>query len=334
MNRATKCLCAALVGAVSATASAQLGFTVQDTPLLIGASGLAYGPDGTLFVVSGGGSSSVLSIAPDGTQTSIDLDASVSIDSPVGAAFDAVNNRLLVTDNESFLDGEGNLLGIDLETGLVETLASGFDTIDDVAVRSTGEVFFSDAAGSGAGGVYKLEGGAPQLVTGGLDLAAGLGFDLDGNLLVQDVSSTNFAGSVSLVTLSESSDGLVASAPELVADGVAGFDLAVDSEGDVFVTGSGGLFELDRDASGDFLGTASTLIAEGFSTEVAFIAGTVAFEPFLELPGGEVSPLLTFVPSFGASELVTLSVPEPSVAALLGLGLLSFSARGRREVRK
>ena len=287
------------------------------TPLPFGASALAFEADGTLLVVGSGGANSVLSIATDGTQSTIDLEAGTSLDSVGGAVFNNTTGRLLVTDNEVNADGIGNLFSIDLVSGQVETLVSGFDFIDDVAVRSSGEVFFSTADGAGAGGVYQaFSDGTTAQVVGGLDFGAGLAFDLNDDLLFQDLNGTNFTGTVSRLSITETTGGLSFGSTEVLASGLgAGFDLAVDSEGDLFVTGSGGLFELDRDASGAFLGTATNLIAGGFSTEAAFF-----------------SPEITFIPEFGANQLTSLAVavPEPATASLLGVVALGLTIRRRR----
>ena len=94
--------------------------------------------------------------------------------------------------------------------------------------------------------------------------------------------------------------------------------MAADSEGDLFVTGSGGLFELDRDASGAFLGTATNLITGGFATEAAFF-----------------SPQITFIPEFGASEVTSLTVvavPEPTTVGLTGFLALGLMMRRKRTL--
>lgn len=235
-----------------------------------------------------------------------------------------------MTDNEGNGDGEGNLLGIDPTTGATQVLASGIDFIDDVAVRSTGEVFVTNAVGGGSGTVLQIDttNGTATTVVTGLDLAAGLGFDTTGDLIFQDVDSTTFLGSVSELAITETSGGLSFGAVTPLASGLsAGFDLAVDSEDDVFVTGSGGVFELDRDGTGAFTGGATLFEAGGFSTEIAFLSGGVAFEAF-GVPVG-VLPQLAFLPEFGSQTVTVVTVPEPTAAALLGLGGWLLARRRR-----
>ena len=225
-----------------------------------------------------------------------------------------------MTDNEQFGDGMGSLFSIDVASGQVDTLISGFDFIDDVAVRSTGEVFFSTADGNGLGGVYQAfsDGTATQVVSG-LDFAAGLIFDINDDLVFQDVNGTDFLGTVSRLSISETASGLSFGSTEVLATGLSGgFDVAADSEGDLFVTGSGGLFELDRDASWAFLGTATNLITGGFATEAAFF-----------------SPQITFIPEFGASEVTSLTVvavPEPTTVGLTGFLALGLMMRRKRTL--
>jgi hypothetical protein len=104
----------------------------------------------------------------------------------------------------------------------------------------------------------------------------------------------------------------------------------VDSEGDIFVTGVGGLFE----ATGDPL-AAGSFDTNGnpfqFSTSIAFLVGNAPFEPFA---GGGAK--LAFLSDFGFAQqdlFVTIisPVPEPSAVVLLliGAGICLRSARRR-----
>jgi DNA-binding beta-propeller fold protein YncE len=301
---------------------------------------IAYAPDGTLYVLSGGGASSILAIDVDGTQSTIDLASGTSLDSLGGAAFDVATGRLLVTDNEMFGDGEGNLLSIDLEGGQTEVLASGIDFIDDVAFRSTGEIFFSNAVGNSSGSIQMLGESGTVTIASGLDFAAGIAFDAENNLVFQDVNdgsadmTFDFTASVLRLAITDDANGLNFGTTEELASGLsAGFDLVADSEGDLFVTGTGGLFSLDRNSNGMFLGTATNLVSESFATEAAFLSGTVDFEPTSVVGIGGVAPQLTFVPEFNAATLTTLtvnSVPEPASGALFAAMAVCLSMRRRR----
>ncbi len=317
-------------------------FEVGSIPLPMGASALTYGDDGTLYVLSGDimgpGLDSILAIAPDGTQSSINLSAGAALNSLGGAAFDSTTGaagRILVTDQEGAV--EGNLLSIDVATGQTDVLVSGFDFIDDVGIRSTGEIFFTNAAGGTDGALYQLDSsGTAVEIVDGLGFAAGITFDPDGNLLFQDVDANDFTASISRLSVTVEADGSLSfgTAEELLSGLQAGFDLVADGEGDLFVTGSGGLFELERDADGNFLAPTSPLISAGFSTELAFFDGTVDFEPDSIAGLGDTSPVLAFIPEFGASTVTTLSVtavPEPTTA-LLFIGMAGCYLTQRRRL--
>ena len=88
----------AWVGAPASATAQSAGFSEQAQPLPFGAAAIAYAPDGTLFVVGGGASTSVLAINPNGTQSTINLSPGFTLDSPGGAAFDPTTGNLLVTD--------------------------------------------------------------------------------------------------------------------------------------------------------------------------------------------------------------------------------------------
>ncbi|MHC4717501.1 MAG: PEP-CTERM sorting domain-containing protein, partial [Planctomycetota bacterium] len=138
----------------------------------------------------------------------------------------------------------------------------------------------------------------------------------------------SFIGEVYRLGITDAPGGLTFGAPELLATGLsASFSLAVDGGDDVFVSGAGGLFELDRDASGAFLGTAGVLDPQDFSTEMAYRAGgTNPFEPYAGYDGGR----LTYIASYGASTLTSITtVPEP--AALVAMAVGATALLRRRE---
>ena len=125
-----------------------------------------------------------------------------------------------------------------------------------------------------------------------------------------------------------------ADVPFFISGGLAAaFDLTVDGEDDVFVTGVGGGYLLDRDATGNFTGSASGFEAQGFSTEATFVGGTNPFEGGAGYDGGH----LTYVPEFVSADLADVTtVPEPATLALLAGGLLPalLARRARRPSRK
>lgn len=307
--------------AVSAALAVPPGYVQQSTPMGAAVASFTYGSDGALYAISPG--SEVTRIAADGSRSAIAV---------TGAAFNFVSgmclagNTLYVANAVNY--GQGALYSVDLSTGAAAKLIDA-PAIDKVAVSPAGGVFFTDTTGTDfftgeqhgtvAKVVYDAASGAYQARPLVSDLAfpSGLAFNPAGDLYFLQ-SNMSFSGEVYKLTASQLAAG-VPTTPELVAgDLSAGFGLAMDSEGDLFATGGGGLFQLDRNADGGFAGTASLFDAHGFSTSVAFTPGANAFEPGAGFAGGKLS----YIGEYGATDLLTVTtVPEPATAALLLVGV-------------
>lgn len=350
MNRTRLCIATiTLLAFASILAAAPPGFDVttttpSNTPSYFGAGALTYSPNGTLYIVeardfvNGPNQSTIRVINPDGTEGTPLAIAGIGGGTfqPGGAAFNPVTNSVIVTDNAP---GANTIYSIDVVTGNQQTLlpANTFTFVDDVAVRSTGEIFVSDAPFFNLGTVSQIDpvaGTATEVVTG-LDLAAGLDFDPSGNLIIQHATnaSQSFNDPVNIadvfrLPIDDSGPSLMFGTLESVAIGInnAAFDLAVDADGDIFLTGgdffqaaAGGLFQIDRDTSGNFLNSAT--LFEGpllYSTEVDILWGADPFEPFSGPDGG----VLSFVPDFSSQSVTNIAptfinnnVPEPSSLA-------------------
>lgn len=299
-----------------------------------GTAALTFGPDGTLYLADMGQPGELRAVPPAGSPYSIGL-SGATLSSVGGMAWDIVSGRILVTDNKGWADGQGYLYAVDTTSGAVDVLASGIDFIDDVAVSPVGHIFISDANWGPAGRVaWVPRSGPPQTVVSGLNLAAGVAFDPSGNIVFQDLDAS-FMGNVWRASVADGPGGPIVGPAQLLASGLsAAFDLAVDGEGDVFVTGFGGLFKLDRGPGGTFTGTASLFDNNGnpwqFATEIAFMRGADPFEPFGGADGGR----LAYVPEYAARDLVsiTTAVPLPATAAA-GVAMVALVATGRRRNR-
>jgi hypothetical protein len=189
-----------------------------------------------------------------------------------------------------------------------ETLATGIAGIAGIAVRSTGEIFVSTAPFGSSGAVLQVDRstGAKSEVLGGLALGAGLAFD-DGDLIVQDailLPTFETRGRLQRLPISGTSP-LIFGAPEPILDDMdSGYSVIVDSESDLFTTGSGGLFQIARTPLAEV-----SVLPSQFASALAFDPGP--FEKFAGPAGGRLA--LAAEASFGMEDqFVTLLTPaEP-----------------------
>ncbi|HEX6961433.1 MAG TPA: hypothetical protein VF175_06165 [Lacipirellula sp.] len=274
--------------------------------------GLAFGDNGVLYALEGaefGNNQAVLrTLFPDGTYGS---SVTVAGDDPENffssaIGYDPITDRVLITDNT----GDGRLYAVD-SAGARDTIATAIAGITGVAVRSTGEIFVSTAPFGDAGEVRVVDRitGASTAVLENLGFGAGIAFDADGDLVVLDANmSAPYDGRVQRLPIDETPAGLAyGAAVPLVSGTQAAAGLAIDREGDVFITGNGGLFALDGEPLDD-LTFSSNGSAGQFSTAIAFDAGMSAFEPFAGPDGGR----LAFMADFGFQQedsFVTIITP-------------------------
>ncbi len=336
-------------GAAGALWAVPLGYTSTAITFpagFAGAAALAYAADGTLYVVEAvpfgsGATSTTIHVIPPGG--GFDLPISLAGDSPseisIGdIAVDPVSGDLIITDNAP---GFETLYSVNPTSG-AKTSHSAFvslSSIDKVAVRSSGEILVGDAVGSPDGEIVEVDlvGTSTSPAVTGLDLPGGIGFDTAGHLYFQEVNVNTFVAEVFRVEVDDTSGSLVYGSIDSLAAGLAaGFDLAVDSEDDVFVSGFGGLFELDRNLLGEFTGTASLFDAitspfgSPFATGLSFLPGADPFEPFAGTSGG----VLAYIPDFAHETVVLITpVPEPSSAVLMAWAVVLFVLQGARRRR-
>lgn len=308
----TSWMAVALLSAVPAFAVPE-GYTARTIPLNAPPAGLSFDANGVLYALEsasfGSNGATIRVIHPD---DSFGTNLPVVGDDPGnffvgGMTYDPIDNRLLITDNTS----DGRIYSVDA-LGVQQTIAMGIPAIAGVAVRSTGEIFVSTALGNNMGQVLQVDrqNGNTTVVASGLDFGAGLALDTNGDLLVQEADSSDFSGRVHRLPITENGANLIFGSLSLLIDDMqSSAGLVVDSEGDIFSSGSGGLFSI--------LGTPLTELSFSnngsptqFATALAFDAGSQPFEPFAGPDAGRLALMADF--SFGGADtFVTLIEPLP-----------------------
>jgi sugar lactone lactonase YvrE len=321
------------IAAPRAHAISAAGYTVTEIALPDFAQGDVVVAGGALFVGVGpgfsGAAQSVVRI--DGGGTTVVADGFNALS---GFAWDAVNDRLLVTDNADEAPGSetgDTLYGIAAPHGGFATPLRAADIallpagsipgISDIVLDPTdptgNRVFVTDASEGfpPAGRVLAIDIAAASLsvVQSGLGYAAGLAASADA-LYFGDVNGFTFQGSVSSVALPGATG-----APVSIVGGLGGlYDLELEASGMLLATAYGDLLRIDP-ATG-----ANSTVASGFGFATGLFedGGTIWV-----LDGGYPGAAKVF-------RLDALPVPEPGTALLLafGAGALSF-ARRRGELR-
>lgn len=285
-------------GAAAVTATS--AYVVGAIPLpAVGSGDVAIA--GTVLLVGqgvfGAGAESIIRLARDGASATL----VTGLNSIGGLAYDRAGDRLLFTDNGAELTGATTgdtvyALGAPLAAG-APVVAAGLALVpagtipfaQAVLPLAGGSVLVGDAAGGGSGRVVKVTGGTATNLITGLDFTAGIALTLTGSgeLLVGDVDSATFAGSIFRFDLA----GLPLGA---LASGLSGaFDSALDSAGNLFVTGG---------FTGDF--SSSTVVRIEPAGAVDEIASGFDFSTGLDVDteSGQILVL-----DFGAARVDTLT---------------------------
>lgn len=313
---------AAAHAAISAWA-VPAGYVKQTIELDAPPIGLAFDHAGVLYALENAETGNATNIRVIQADYTFGADLPITGDDPNnffvgGMTYDPVGDSLLITDNTA----DGRLYSVS-KSGVKQTLATGIPAIAGVAVRSTGEIFVSTALGDNLGTILEVDRttGSTETVPLGpssLDFGSGLAFDLNGNLLVQDADATTFQGRLHRISITESGGELQFGPLELLLDGMqSGAGVAVDSEGDLFTTGSGGLFSLDGAP------LVETLFDDNgnafqFATAIDFDPGLQRFEPFAGPDAGRIALMADF--GFSSQDaFVTIIEPSPPDANFDGI---------------
>jgi hypothetical protein len=294
--------------------SAPPGFVKSTIPLEAPPVGLAFDGGGKLYALEGASFGSnratLRTILADGT-----FGGSFPVvgDDPSNffagsMAYDPVSDELLVSDNTA----DGRLYAVST-TGAKQTLASGIAGIAGVAVRSSGEIFVSTAPFGAAGELLQIDraSGSATPVLGGLGYGAGLIFDAAGDLIVQDADTATFRGRLQRLPITETPAGLEFGPPATLLDDMqSSAGVTLDSEGDIFTTGSGGLFSVAgwplAERAFDTNGNAFQ-----FATAIAFGAGARPFERFSGPDGGRLAYMADFGFAMQDSFITLLAAAQP-----------------------
>lgn len=314
------------IAAPRADAISAPGYVVTEIALPDFAQGDLVVAGGALFVGVGpgfsGAAQSVVRI--DGGGTTVVADGFNALS---GFAYDAVNDRLLVTDNADealgsetgdTLYGIANPLGLSgtpLRARDIELLPAGSvpgisDIVLDPSDPTGNRVFVSDASEGfpPAGRVLAIDLAAASLsvVQSGLGYAAGLAADAD-TLFIGDVNGFTFQGSVSSVMLPGATGSRTA-----IAVGLAGqYDVELEASGSLLATAFGDLLRIDP-----VTGTTTTVASGfGFATGLFEQGGTIWL-----LDGGFPGVAKVF-------QLNPVPEPGPIFLTACGVGALATSRR-------
>ena len=236
------------------------GFEVDG---ITGTEGLAFSPDGRLFVggsgVTGGGY--VAEVFPSG-----DWEMVASVPSSVGMVWH--EGELLVATGDVG-DGTGGLVGVDVDSGGVRVVASGIPSANFPAVTPWGTVLVSSPSGTT---LWEVDGNEVREWVSGVPSPNGMAFSPDGRTLyvanTYDAPST--VAAIDVVDEEAGAIGVLATLP----DGSTQDGVAIDAEGHLYVVNNlpGTIVRIAPD------GTWET-IAEGVAFGASLAFGVGDYDP-------------------------------------------------------
>jgi hypothetical protein len=188
----------------------------------------------------------------------------------------------------------------------------GIPNVAGVAVRGSGEIFVSTATGTGEVlQVDRADGDVTTSVLGNLGYGAGLAFDLGGNLVVQDANTSTFQGRLQRLPITASGSGLTYGTPVELLNGMqSSAGVMVDSEGDLFTTGSGGLFQVSGSPLAETAFDSNDNPFQ-FATAITFDPGSRPFERFSGPDGGRLAYMADFSGAPSDSFVTMLTPAKP-----------------------
>ena len=197
-----------------------------------------------------------------------------------------------------------------------------------VAVRN-GTVYATSVVGPGASDILALSGGAatPVVSNVGVGYIGGLAFDAAGNLLVTDSNDPDFTGDPGRLLRFDSAFNPLT--PIVLNDGagagVHAYDLAIDSEGDIFVSTGPTLTRLSSDFS--VIEQFGPTFAGGFE----FVAGLDFVGSGFEANAGSGRLFINATDAGENGIIVVAPVPEPAALGLLAFALVALTRKRRKS---
>jgi len=286
-----------------------------------------------------GAGQSVVFVSESGAETVVASD----FNSIGDCVYDAVADTLYVLDNA--LEVSGALTGDTVFAVPSASTASGLSAVGlelvaagsipdafGVALDAAGDVFVSDATGSGLGSVKKISGGVmTDFIAGGLEFTGGLIFEPSGDLLVVE-SLPGFDNQVSRYDSTGTFQSIV-SGPTFSH---GSFDLELNIDGSVLVSGAFGGDVVALDASSgstsSFAGGltfASGIDVDPFTGRAQILSSTFTFpdppeedfsihrfSPVDRLVAGNGNPARNCVSTFYGLELVPKKPGKPAKHAI------------------
>ncbi len=244
---------------------------------------------------------------------------------PTGDKFKYISG-IAWKDNDTLVFGENGdmktVYSASLSSNSVARLVSigSFSNIAQIALRPSDQMIFALLAnGPGAGAVATLSNGVVSMYATGLGngYLSGIAFRSDGALFVGDTNDPNFIGN-SGQALRINSQGIVVEALSLAGAGGQGcYDIAFNSEGDLFAT----------------TGSNLSLIKNGTATAQAFgsFSGYYPFPTALELYRSNLLVNAQWTDVGGLFEVHPTPEPASLGAALMGaVSLLALRRKAKR----